>query len=682
MSLQYLRGVGPERFRILQRLGLNTLEDMMYLFPRRYEDRSVVVSVAEIKDEEKQLIEGKIVQKKLIYTRRGPNLFRLIVDDGTGRCAGIWFNSAYLDKTFEVGQTVVFYGRAEKTGGAHQMVHPDYEILDSSTGRRIHTGRVVPIYPSTQDLPPRTIRTLQYELLIRYLRDLVDPLPSSIRNGLNFVNKLFAMKSIHFPASLEDLDKAYRRLVFEEFFLIQLALALKKKKAQEGVVLPNVVEIGMGVFDEFRDLLPFQLTAGQEQAIQDVVRDLMKPAPMHRLIQGDVGSGKTTVAAFALYATVRAGHQGALMAPTEILAQQHYFTISRLLSSAGIQVGLLTQGQSIAEREQVLERLAKGDYRIVCGTHALIQDRVFFEDLQLAVVDEQHKFGVLQRKFLQDKSKRANLLVMTATPIPRTLAMTLYGDLDLSVVDDMPGGRGCVQTAWVGEDKREVVYQLLDEELSKGRQAFIVHPLVERSENLTLKNATQSMRDIQERFKNRRVGLLHGQMKSEEKHRVMNEFKNNASHILVSTSVIEVGIDVPNATVLIVENAERFGLSQLHQLRGRIGRSEHDAVCILFSDSDHPAAVARLQAFSNLASGFDVAEEDLKLRGPGDLLGLRQHGIPTLRIGDLLKDVSLLETARREAFELVRRDPSLTKPEHRVLKEEVSSRFRKLTLSG
>lgn len=675
-SPQFLKGVGPERYRLLEKLGVRTLEDMMHLFPRRYEDRSETASIAALQDEAKQCASGIVVQKRLFYRGGDRSIFRLVLEDAGGKCVGLWFNCPYLEKNFITGQKVALYGKAEKSGTGFQMIHPDYEILEAE-GRRVHTGRIVPVYPLTQDLNQRALRSLQYDLLLRHLRDLRDPLPASVRDRNGLPNKLFAIKAIHFPKSEEEIETAYRRLVFDEFFFIQLALGRSKEKIRRPV--PGAaLGADASIKSEFERLLPFRLTPGQTKAIGDVLADLKKPQPMHRLLQGDVGSGKTTVAAFALYAAARAGHQGAIMAPTEILAQQHFLTLSRTFSPAGIGVGLLTQGQSEQEKEKVLKDVASGECRILAGTHALIQKRVRFHDLRVAVIDEQHKFGVLQRKFFQDKSRAPNLLVMTATPIPRTLALTLYGDLDLSVMEDAPKGRGKIRTLWAGEDARESVYRYIGDELKKGRQAYFVHPLVEKSETLSLKDAKEGFGRLSSVFPDFRAGLLHGQMKSEEKKAVMKEFRENKIQFLISTSLIEVGIDVPNATVLAVENADRFGLSQLHQLRGRIGRGDADSTCILFSDTENAAAAERLRAFAGLESGFDVAEEDLRLRGPGDFFGERQHGIPQLRIGDLIKDIGILEAARKEAAAVLKEDPGLKKREYAPLQKELRSRFGKM----
>jgi ATP-dependent DNA helicase RecG len=681
LSLQYLKGVGPSRVRVFEKLGFRTLADLMHLFPRRYEDRSKRVAVADLEGGEKRLAEGTVAEKRLIRTRRGPPLFRILLEDGTGTLTALWFHSAYLDRTFEPGQKVALYGRPEREGSGLRMIHPDYEILDRADGRRIHTGRIVPVYPTTQDLPQRSLRNLQYELLVRHLREVADPLPAAIREKHRLVNKIFAMKCIHFPGSLDDLDKAYRRLVFDEFFFIQLALGLARRKRVPAAPHEGLV-VHAGLLEEFASLLPFDLTDGQRKAMGDVLSDLAGPAPLHRLVQGDVGSGKTMVAAFALYVVARSGAQGALMAPTEILAQQHYLTLARLFSRAGIGVAFLAQGQSARERRRVVGSLKDGRTPIVVGTHALIQEGVGFRDLKMAVVDEQHKFGILQRRFLQEKAAAPNLLVLTATPIPRTLALTLYGDLDLSVMQDRPRGRGAIETVWVGEERREDVWRTVEEELRKGRQAYVVHPTVSAGGAAALRDATRAHAAVSARFRGFAAELLHGRMSADRKAEIMRRFQANQTRVLVTTTVVEVGLDVPNATVLVVENAERFGLSQLHQLRGRIGRGAHGSICILISDSENALTADRLRALEELDSGFDVAEEDLRLRGPGDFFGLRQHGIPQLRIGDLVKDVSLLEAARERALEVLRRDAGLARPEHGGLKAELHRRSARCARFG
>ena len=671
-DLQYVKGVGPQRFRLLGRLGVQTIEELLHYYPRRYEDRSQRVEISQAPDEEKCLIVGTVESVRLIRVRRGPSILRVAVSDGTGECHGMWFNSQYLEKAFASGEEISFYGKAHRKGKVLQMSHPEYERIREPDGRRVHTRRIVPIYSLTQDLTQRSLRNLQYQLLVDVLPDVEDPLPTGVRKHHELENRRFCLKEIHFPSSVENLDKAYQRLVFDEFLATQIALFVKKRSAQTQSAAYRDKAVS---FNEFKALLPFEPTDDQKKVSEEIAEDLKAGCPMRRLLQGEVGSGKTTVAAFALWATTEAGFQGAIMVPTEILAQQHYFTLSRLLSPAGISVGLLTQGQSEEERTKTLEDLKEGSCQIVVGTHALIQDRVQFQNLKMVVIDEQHKFGVFQRQFLEKKGVKTHVLVMTATPIPQTLTMTLYGDMDLSVMNERPSGRGQIKTVWFSGEKRPAVYDFIQKELEKKKQAYVVYPAVHSLEKSRLQAATTAVTKLRRAFRNARVEVLHGQMKPEVKKAVMTAFSKNEIQVLVATTVIEVGIDVPNASVMVIENAEQFGLSQLHQLRGRIGRGKHDSTCVLISDAESSIAQERLQVFSQLESGFDVAEEDLKLRGPGDLVGHRQHGIPQLRIGDLIRDVSILEKARREAFRIVEEDPKLVSLTYRGLKREIQGRF-------
>jgi ATP-dependent DNA helicase RecG len=675
LSVQFIRGVGPERSRVLSRLGLLTAEDMLYLFPRRYEDRSCPVSISKLQGDQKQLIEGNVLGKRLIRLRGGQTLFRIVIEDKTGRCPAVWFNSPFLNKNFTAGQRAALYGNTERVGKGYQFVHPEYELIQR--GRRVHTGRVVPFYPSTQDLPQKSLRSLQYEILLRFLPYLSDPLPLALQKRCKLVNKRYAMKMIHFPSNEASLRSAYERLVFEEFFMIQLAFARTRQRF--ALPKPTTLEDQKLKLD-FEKLLSFELTPGQTKAMEEVAQDIKQQIPMHRLIQGEVGCGKTTVAAFALYTMARSGFQGALMVPTEVLAQQHYLTLTRLLAPAGIEVGLLTQGQK--DKDKILGGLENGALKIVVGTQSLIQKTVKFQKLRIIIIDEQHKFGVLQRGFLREKSQHPHLLVMTATPIPRSLAMTLYGDLDLSVIGEIPKNRGCVNTLWLGENHREDAYVFIDQELAKGHQIFAVHPAIGPSEKIPLRDATRNVESLKKRFNHHVVELLHGRMEGQLKKEIMKRFSNNEIQVLVSTSVVEVGIDVPNATVLIVENAERFGLSQLHQMRGRIGRGHAESTCILFSETRQPNGMERLNVFTRMKSGFDIAEEDLRLRGPGDCFGLRQHGLPALRIGDPLHDLNILEAARKEAFSLIAKDTDLTEDAHRLLRIDLDQRFKKTSFAG
>ncbi|MDD5496138.1 MAG: ATP-dependent DNA helicase RecG, partial [Candidatus Omnitrophica bacterium] len=494
----------------------------------------------------------------------------------------------------------------------------------------------------------------------------------------------FAINNIHFPVTFDNLDKAYRRIVFEEFFTLQLALALKKKGARlkEAAASFNV----KGELSEaFLKGLPFELTGGQKKAITEIEHDVSSDRPMNRLLEGDVGSGKTVVAAYALALAAQNGFQGVMMAPTEVLARQHFISLSELLMPLGVNTALLVQGIDPKTKERICSDIREGRINVIVGTHAIIQEAVAFKALGLAVIDEQHKFGVTQRAVLKHKGRNPHILIMTATPIPRTLALTVYGDLDISVIREMPKGRKAIATYWVEEDKRSEVYAFVKEELGKGRQAYVVCPLIESSElgvrNLEFRDKRKSAVDVYEKLKdevfgNFEVGLLHGRMSSKEKEKVMKDFKKGKIGILVSTIVIEVGIDIPNATVMLVENAERFGLAQLHQLRGRVGRGEHESYCILLADPGTDAARERLKAVEGTFDGFEIAQADLDIRGPGEFFGTRQHGLPEIRFGNIMKDFDIMEIARKEAFSLVAKDPGLREEHHRRLKESLTARFR------
>jgi len=551
------------------------------------------------------------------------------------------------------------------------MIHPEYEILDENGEKEIiHSGRIVPIYPLTEDLSQKSIRHLIFSGVRQHSDLIKDFLPQQDLTS--------SFKEIHFPKNFDAQKKAYERLVFNEFFLMQLLVQMKKAEFQK-----ENTRILHGKGEERLELflksLEYSLTEGQSQALGDIIGDMKKGRPMNRLIQGEVGSGKTVIAAAAILFTAANGFQGALMAPTEVLAQQHYFYLTRVLEPLGLRCGYLAQGLSPSDREKTLSEMLQGTLDVVVGTHALIEKEARFKKLGLAVVDEQHKFGVFQRGALKEKAETPpHFLVMTATPIPRTLALTLYGDLDISAIRELPKGRKPITTSWVSENKRGAIYRFLDEKLGVGGQAYVVCPLIGSEKTVSAKSVIAAYKELTQIFAHRRVGILHGRMKGEEKKKIMNAFKNRELDLLISTTVIEVGVDVPNANVMIVENADKFGLAQLHQLRGRVGRGPEESFCILFSNTDNPESAERLSAFEKMESGFDVAEKDLALRGAGDIVGEKQHGIPELRIGDLVRDIAILEKARKEAVALVEKDPKLERPEHRVLKRALRERFKLL----
>ena len=657
--LQFLKGVGPRRAADLEHAGLVTVEDLLYRFPIRYEDRSRLQSIVSLKPGQTASITGRILSCHLRSTRRpGFKIFDAAVDDGTGSIFVSWLNQPFLNDVFTRGQHVVLFGAVEMRGhGGLQLTNPQYEILDDEDRETIHTGRIVPVYEKTGGVTPKIQRKLVHDALQRLPADLPDHLPEAIRLRLELPSRRAALLAAHFPPADVPLDAlnrfetpAQRRLIFEEAFLFQTGV-LARRRTAAAERKPQLITVDDRIRESARQVLPFRLTAGQRQALKEIVDDLQRPHPMNRLLQGDVGAGKTIVALLAALVAMENGLQVAFMAPTEILAEQHFMNISRLLQASRFRVALLTGATASAARREQLAEVEAGSVHLVVGTHALVQGDVRFATLGLVVIDEQHRFGVLQRATLRAKGLHPDVLVMTATPIPRTLALTVYGDLDVSVIRDMPPGRLAIKTVAKPESRRDEVYEFVRQQLDAGRQAYVVYPLVEESDKIDLKAATE-MHDhlAQEIFPAYRVGLLHGRMKADGKERVMQAFAAGEIQILVSTTVVEVGVDVANASVMIVEHAERFGLSQLHQLRGRVGRDRHQSYCFLLYQSPlSDDARARLKAMTDTTDGFEIADRDLQLRGPGDFFGTRQAGMPTFRLIDLVRDRELLDVAQREA---------------------------------
>ncbi|MGE0449449.1 MAG: ATP-dependent DNA helicase RecG [Vicinamibacterales bacterium] len=657
--LQYLKGVGPRRAADLARVGLHTIEDLLFRFPLRYEDRSRLQPIASIRPGTKVSVQGRITHCALRTTRRpGFKVFEAIVSDETGSVLATWLNQAFLRDVFHAGQHVLLYGAAEMRGhGGLQLTNPDHEILDDEEGETIHTGRIVPVYEKAGSVTTKIQRRFVHDALLRLGPDLPDPLPEPLRAREGLPTRYAALHATHFPpadASLAALNRfataPQRRLIFEEAFLFQMGVMARRRSAlAEPKPLPIVVDDR--IRESARRVLPFKLTAGQRQALKEIVEDLQRPHPMNRLLQGDVGAGKTIVALLAAVVSMENGLQVAFMAPTEILAEQHFGTLTRLLQGTRFRTALLTGSMRAASRRRDLAEIAQGAVQLVVGTHALVQGDVLFHQLGLVIIDEQHRFGVLQRATLREKGLHPDALVMTATPIPRTLALTIYGDLDVSTIRDRPPGRMPIKTLLLPESRRDEMQALLRRELGAGRQAYVVYPLVEESAKVDLKAASEMADTLAAQvFPEFRIGLLHGRMKADAKDRVMKAFAAGELHVLVSTTVVEVGIDVANATVMVVEHAERFGLSQLHQLRGRVGRGAAQSVCVLVHQSPlTPEAHDRLQAMVQTDDGFAIAERDLQLRGAGDFFGTRQAGMPTFRLIDLARDRELLELAQRDA---------------------------------
>ncbi len=657
--LQYLKGVGPRRAADLAHAGLTTVEDLLYRFPLRYEDRSRLQPIVSLRPGGSASVSGRLVQAGVRDTRRpGFKIFEALVSDGTGSLRVSWFNQPFLRDVLKAGQQVVLFGPVEmRASGGLQLTNPQYEVLEDGDAETVHTGRIVPVYEKAGAVTPKMQRRLVHAVLSELSADLDDPLPEALRARHGFPARYAALLAAHFPPADVPVDAlnafstpAQSRLIFEEAFLFQLGV-LARRRSVAADCKQRVVRVDDRVREAARRVLPFKLTPGQRSALAEIVADLQRPHPMNRLLQGDVGSGKTIVALLAALVVMENGLQVAFMAPTEILAEQHFSGISRLLSTSRFRTALLTGRTGAAARRKQLADIQNGAIQLVVGTHALVQGDVTFRDLGLVVIDEQHRFGVMQRATLREKGLNPDVLVMTATPIPRTLALTLYGDLDTSLMRDKPPGRLPVTTIAKPESRRDDIHALVRKELLAGRQAYVIYPLVEESGRIDLKAATEMADHLaHDVFPEFRVGLLHGRMKADAKDRVMKAFAGGDLQILVSTTVVEVGIDVPNASVVIVEHAERFGLSQLHQLRGRVGRGGHPSFCCLIYQAPlSEEGRGRLKAMTETNDGFVIAERDLALRGPGDFFGTRQAGMPTFRLIDLVRDQAILETAQREA---------------------------------
>ncbi|MBI1883047.1 MAG: ATP-dependent DNA helicase RecG [Chlamydiae bacterium] len=680
MSCQYVKGVGPKRALLFKKIGLETVADLLYFPPRRYEDRRTLVPIGKLKVGEFQTTQGRVVASGIKETRQRFRLFQLAIEDRSGVLFATWFNQPYLKDRFKVGDHVILSGKVQWYGRDLQMMSPDYEILIGDETDLLHTGRIVPVYPLTEGMYQRSVRAILKNTLDQYLNDLPEFLPSEILEKHELINLKDAIHALHFPEDLEVLKKARYRLSFEEFLILQLGLKIGQKK-EVSLCRERAYHDLPHLTGEFTRFLPFTLTGAQGRVLTEIASDLEKNQPMNRLLQGDVGSGKTLVACAALYLAIQNGSQGVLMVPTEVLAEQHTATLEKVFTPHQIRVESLVGDVKAREKKEIFAALADGRIQMLVGTHALLEEKVAFHRLGMVVIDEQHKFGVMQRLVLRQKGFRPDVLVMTATPIPRTLALTVYGDLDVSVLDEMPPGRHKVETYWIRKNKLNDAYHFIQQQIQKGGQAFIIYPLVEESEKKAFKAAAQMFRHLsQDIFKGFRLGLIHGRMRAFEKNKVLYQFRDQELDVLVSTTVIEVGVDIPNANVMLIENAEAFGLAQLHQLRGRVGRGSRKSYCVLEGDPKTEEGVKRLQTMVDTQDGFKIAEADLSIRGPGEFLGTRQHGLPEIRFGNLLTDVDIIQQARQEAQILLEKDPVLKSFQHQGLREKVEKRFLEKSL--
>ena len=653
-QIRYQKGVGPKLASILSKIGIETVEDLIYYFPREYEDRRDPVQVSRLELGKDALIKVEIVKVSASRTKRNFSITKGTVKDTSGSIKAIWFNQPFLIRVLKPGTPIYMYGKLERDPYSGEvMFNPrDYEIISSSNSGDL----IVPKYPLTEGITQRMLRRIIKLALNEGLKNVHDPMPDPIKEKFKLEELQWSILMLHFPSDLKLVESARRRIAFDELLRFQMGLIYNRKKADEGKGISFGIEGGL--INKFKSKLPFEFTGAQKRVLDEILSDMKSSKVMNRLLQGDVGCGKTVVALYAMVAAVQNGYQAAIMAPTEILAGQHFAKIKSLVDDIGIEVCLLT-GSKKDTRKETLKKLKDGIPLIIVGTHALIEGTVEFSRLGLVVIDEQHRFGVEQRMELREKGKNLDLLVMTATPIPRTLALTLYGDLDRSVIDEMPPGRTKIITRYVSENERAKLYEFIRGQIKLGRQCYVVCPLVEESEKLDLKAAEEEVKLLKKVFPEYNVGLIHGRMKGELKGKVMSEFLDTSIKILVSTTVIEVGIDVPNSTIMVIEHCQRFGLSQLHQLRGRIGRGSEQSYCFLVGEASSGSAKARIDAMLKTTDGFKIAEADLKLRGPGEFFGARQWGLPNFRAADIIRDEDIIREARSAATMLLQSKVSL-----------------------
>lgn len=679
-SLRYLKGVGPKIEGLLRRLKVYSLKGLFYYFPVRYQDRREIIPISKLKEGHPSLIRAKIAAVNLRATRRTffkrKNLFEAILSDGSGSIESVWFNQPYLREYIKAGDTLLIFGKPVRYKGKIQFNAPEYEIINGEEMvNSLNFGRITGFYRLTEGLTQKRIRKIIFETLERYASKMEDVLPFYIRQEKGFPNITCSLKNIHFPSTFEDADLARKRLIFEELFFSQIMVYLRKAKR----VLTTGIEfkIETSFIQEIKEKFNFAFTRSQEESASRILRNMTKPHPMHCLLQGDVGSGKTAVAILAIGACAKSNFQVSFMVPTEILAYQHYQTLVNILKDFEFKIDILVSNISKGNRLRIIEGLKKGKIDIIVGTHSLLEEDVEFKHLGLVVIDEQHKFGVAQRALLPQKGINPDCLVMSATPIPRSLALSIYGDLDLSVIRELPPQRKEPKTILAGEKKRAWVYEFVRNKLREGRQAYIVYPVIEESKNQDLHSLEEMYFKLKEVFKEFSVEMFHGRLKKEEKQKVVNDFRRNKINLLVSTTVIEVGVDIENVTTMVVENPERFGLAQLHQLRGRIRRSKFEPNFILIAPEDlSDNAGERLRAIAKINDGFKISEEDLKLRGPGDFFGHFQWGFPEMKIANPLSDLDILTQARRAAYEVIKVDPNLEKPQNKSIRRYLGPLLR------
>ena len=670
-DVKFVKGVGPNRVQLLNRVGIYTLKDLITYFPRDYEDRSKPKEIYECTDGEEALIEAIVMSRMTQIRLKRNTMYKLAVRDESAKCIITWFNQSYLKNIFKVGQKYKFYGKISKKGNKIEMTSP---VFDSEE-KENNTGKIIPIYPLTYNLSQNVIRRIIENGLKEINGNLTETMPEYLLKDYNLYSLEEAIKKIHFPERFEDFNLARKRLVFEELLAMQLALLeLKNNYTTDTKGIEFSKEAKMS---DIINTLPFNLTKAQLRVLEEIDSDMESDKPMNRLLQGDVGSGKTVVAMIAAYKAVKSGYQAAIMAPTAILASQHLESFQELLKGQGIRCELLISSITKKKKEELKERLANGEIDVLIGTHAMLEENVVFKNLGLVVTDEQHRFGVKQRTTIVEKGEHPDVIVMTATPIPRTLALILYGDLDISIIDELPPNRKQIETYAVRKSLSDRVNNFIKEQIKEGRQAYVVCPLVEENEEIDLKSVEALYKTYKEEtFKDFNVAYLHGKMKAKEKDEIMNDFKEGKIDILISTTVIEVGVNVPNSSIMVVENAERFGLAQLHQLRGRVGRGEYQSYCILKYEGNSDTIRERMKVMVDTNDGFVISEKDLELRGSGDFFGTEQHGLPAFKIANLFTDMPILKAVQSLAIKILSEDPKLQNSENKLLKDLIKDKFK------